>query len=515
MGSSWALVCSTVLVLVLLSSASRDEHFMEQREVTFDLNNKEMDVPESLMLQREVDWTELFDPQEFPIEQVIVSPPEQFDALSERGGSRPGVLTPRGHPPGIGPRSFGGLLVPNFPVQFPLSRPTADNLQAICLYGDLRPHYPRSYFPGSGFGQQKRRANAVNNAESWFSTCCKGNQTWGREVTLCCATQAWELSVKSFCKEDSSVKDRLYDCCRLTGTDMLNCFNRDAPNPNYEPTEKSPVSPLPSTVPSTANFIFDSSTCQGTVMTPHGVRANRGKKEKKPSTSQQIEINFPPGRPTADTIESLCRNQNQRPLYNVKCLPDLGYQWLARQAKTINRIEKGFKQCCKKKKNVLNCTDRKWSEELNRFCLVKNAGQEDFLCCSSEGENERYSCFQNMSPDPHYNMTSATEELSLNNICDTHKIIKKKFPVGFPLKSFVEQCCPLSEQDKTVCSVQKIEEMSGTLCSSGKPIPPAVRRCCRLPSQETPRCVTKILMDAITKATNVLRQKKKKRCPIS
>lgn len=56
--------------------------------------------------------------------------------------------------------------------------------------------------------------------------------------------------------------------------------------------------------------------------------------------------------------------------------------------------------------------------------------------------------------------------------------------------------------------------MSGTLCSPGKPTT-AVSRCCRLPSEETPQCISNILMDAITKANSVLHQKKKKRCPIS
>lgn len=186
-------------------------------------------------------------------------------------------------------------------------------------------------------------------------------------------------------------------------------------------------------------------------MTPYSVRGNRRKKLKK------VDINFPPGRPTADAIESLCRNQRQRPLYNVKCLPGSGYKLVARQAKTINRIEKGFKQCCKKTQGVLNCADGKvkqktcqhkyfclilsflvpshvlspfvfqWREELNKFCLGGNSEQEDFHCCSTgDGANDRYSCFQNTAPDPHYNMTSATEELSLNKICVAQKTIKKK-----------------------------------------------------------------------------------------
>ncbi|XP_047189385.1 extracellular matrix protein 1 [Scophthalmus maximus] len=501
MGLSLPLVCATVLAVVRLSSASKDEHIFEQREVTFDLDNKEMEGPDSDIMQKEVDWKDLFDPQEFPVEQVMVFPPEQIESHSGRGGSRPNILTPRGSQPRI----------LDYPVQFPLSRPTPDNLQAICHNGDRRPTYPVSYFPASGFGQQRRRASAVNNAESWFSTCCEGNQTWGMEGTLCCAKQAWELSVKSFCNEDSSVKDRLYHCCRLTDSDLLNCFNNDAPNPNYEPTEEIPLPPLPSTLV----FVFDPNTCQRTVMTQYIVRGNREKKMMTPSTSKKIDINFPPGRPTADSIDSLCRNQNLRPLYNVKCLPGVGYEWLVRQAKTVNRMEKGFKQCCRKKQDVLNCADRKWSEELNKFCLVKKGGKVDFPCCSGDGANDRHNCFQNMSADPHYNMTSATEQLSLGNICDTHKIIKKKFPLGFPLKGFVEQCCPLSEEDNTICFVQKLEEVSKSLCSSGKALPLALRRCCRMSSQETPQCISKILTDAITKATKVLRQKKKKRCPVS
>ncbi|KAM9353408.1 extracellular matrix protein 1 [Symphorus nematophorus] len=514
-GCSRALLCSIAFALVLLSSASKDEHDLEQRDVTFDIDKimQEMQQPDSLMLQKQVDLSELFDTKEI-IEQAWLSPPEQYDALGERGSSRPGVLTPRGRRPSspVLPRSFVGPSFLDYPVQFPLARPSSDNLQAICLHGDHRPTYPNSYFPDSGFGQQRRRASAINNAEAWFSTCCKGNETWGGEVTLCCAIQAWELSVESFCEEDSSIKDRLYVCCEQTGSNRLNCFHNNAPNPNYKPTEELPVPPLPSS----ASFNFDPNTCQRTVMTPYSVRGNKKKKVKKPSTSQKVDINFPPGRPTADAIDSLCHNQKLRPLYTVKCLPGVGYELLARQAKTINRIEKGFKQCCKKKQDVANCADQMWRDELNRFCMGETGEQVDFHCCSTgDGANDRFSCFQSISPDPHYNMTSATEESSLSKICDTHKIIKKRFPVGFPVKGFMTQCCPLPDQDKTSCLEQKLKETSGKLCSSRKVSPPAVRRCCRESSEEAPQCISKILMDAVTKATNVSRQKKKKRCPLS
>ncbi|XP_029307235.1 extracellular matrix protein 1 [Cottoperca gobio] len=494
MGSSGALVCSTAFVLVLLSSASNGEP-IEQREVTFDIDKiiQEIQQPPHFMMQQESDLTELLDPKGTYM----------LDILSKRDRL------------GVRPRSFSRPPILDYPVQFPLGQPTSDNLQAICLHGDHRPRYPKSYFPASGFGQQRRRASAVNNGESWLGTCCKGNQEWEAKVMLCCATQAWELSVESFCEEDLSIKDRHYSCCRLRGSDRLNCFQNDAPNPNYNATEELPVPPLLSTdnpYMSTVNFNFDPNTCQRTVMTPHSVRERR--KEKKASALQKVDINFPPGRPTADTIESLCRDQKLRPLYKVNCLPGLGYELLSRQAKTINRVEKGFKQCCKKKQDVLNCADQKWREELNKFCVNKNGEQVDFHCCLGDASDDRYNCFQYISPDPHYNMTSDTEELSLHRICDTHKIIKKKFPVGFHLKSFVNQCCPLSDQDKNICFVQKLEEMSA-VCTSKKVAPPAVRRCCRMSSEELPQCISKIIMNAITKATTTLRQKKKKRCPLS
>ncbi|XP_068611028.1 extracellular matrix protein 1-like isoform X2 [Brachionichthys hirsutus] len=474
MGSPRALVCSIAFALVVLSSASQ-----------------EMQQPDSVMMQEEFDLSDVFDAGEFPIEQMMIPSSEQHDTLSE--GNR-----------GVRPRSFGGPPMLNYRVQFPLAQPSSDNLQAICLHAARRPHYPDSYFPDSGFGQLKRRASAINKAESWFNTCCQGNDTWGREATRCCAIQAWELSVKSFCEDDTSVKDRIYECCKKTGNARLNCFHNDAPNPSYMPTEELPIPERPVS----DGFSFDPSTCQRTSTVQQSGRG--GKKVKKLSGSETISIRFPPGQPTADVIKSLCHNQKQRPLYTVKCLPGSGYELLARQAKTINRMEKKFKLCCKKK-NRLTCADRKWREELNKFCVPEKGQQVDFQCCS---ENDRFNCFQNISPDPHYNMTSAPEELSLSKICDTHKIIKQKFPVGMPVKKLVSECCPLSEEDKTSCFQQRIKIMSTSMCSSRK-ASPTIRRCCRSSSMDFQQCMSKTLIDAVTKATKFLHQKKKKICPLT
>lgn len=102
----------------------------------------------------------------------------------------------------------------------------------------------------------------------------------------------------------------------------------------------------------------DVTSAYRTVMTTYSVSKSKGKKEKKPLTSLKVDVSFPPGRPSTDNIASLCQNQKLRPLYNIKCLPGSGYELLARKAKVINRIEKRFKQCCKRRQNVLPCADQ-------------------------------------------------------------------------------------------------------------------------------------------------------------
>ncbi|KAM4568317.1 extracellular matrix protein 1 isoform 1-T1 [Fundulus diaphanus] len=514
MGWSWAGVCAAAAsVLAVLSSPCKDAQTCEQREITRfpDFRGQELVEPDPyLFLQREVDLEDILNPEDFMVQREIVHPPWPKDPSGF--ADKP----PPRRRPNFGPRSFHP--VRRYPVQFPLGRPTPDNIQAICDHASHRPRYPRSYFPESGFGKDKRMATAVNNAEWWFSTCCKGNQTWGPEGLLCCATQAWEHSVELFCKEDSSVKDRLYDCCRQTGNNRLNCFNEDAPHPDYKPTEELPVEP----VGSTENFHFNQTTCPRSVdrhanysalprnlMSLRSARKKGEKTEPNLATSQKMDISFPPGKPTADNIESLCDNQKLRPLYTTKCLPRSGYELLARQVKTINRLEKRFKQCCKKNKGALNCAEQKWREELNRYCSAGNDEQVDLHCCQAD---DQYSCFQSLSLDPLYNITSATEVPPLSMMCDTQIISINRFPVGFQLKNL---CCPLPEEDRNTCFAQKLEQISQIQCSTTKPATPAARRCCKMTSpEEILQCFSKNVLEAINKAANKGQKKKKKICPI-
>lgn len=476
-----ALLCSTALTLLCLGSASKDDHLVEQREVTFDISHimQEMQQPDSHFLQREMDLSDL-------IADFSQQPSPGFSPRASR------------------PRSFGPeASVKRYSVQFPLARPSSDNIQAICLHRDRRPRYPESYFPASGYGVYKRQADAVNTLEAWFGTCCRDNQT--AEETLCCAIQAWEKSVSHFCHVDFSIKAPHFHCCKISGNERLSCFDNSAKNPNYSPTEEQLVQP----VPPKAMFNFDPQSCPGTAVIPHSIRENSGKKEKKsPTTFLKVDLTFPLAAPTDSNIESLCRNQKLRPLYNIKCLAGLGYDLVARQAKSTNRLEKGFKQCCKNKRNALPCAQKTWEEEMKKFCIGSKGKKIDFQCCDG---GVQFDCFRNISVDPEYIKTVLTESLSLDNLCDTHKVIMKKFPLGFPLKNIVNKCCHQTATERTTCIGQALKEEFEAVCSSRKVVPASVRRCCRASSEQ---CLDKILMDAITKATGFSHQKKK-RCPVS
>ncbi|KAF6739746.1 Extracellular matrix protein 1 [Oryzias melastigma] len=488
MGSSWVLLCAIAARLALQGAAS-EERPIEQRPIT-DVPGQEMIYDDSFFMQRQVDMSSVFDLQKESLLQRPINPP--LMPMGE-GAFAFGVMTPRGSRP-----SFE-----QYPVNFPLSQPSADNIEAICRHGDFRPRYPKSYFPTSSFSKFKRMAAAVNNAESWFGTCCNQNQTSLNDTVLCCTTQAWELSVKLFCEEDSAVKDVLYECCRKRGIDRLKCFNADSLNQNYQPTEELPVSP----VPPTAEFNFDPSICPRKLMTPRSVR----KKEKKTFTSQKTDINFPLGQPTADNIESLCRTSRRQPFYSIRCLPRSGYELLARQAKSINSLTRAFQRCCSRS-NKLNCANQKWREELEKFCSVKQK-KTSFMCCSGDDPAAWSACFQSASPDPYYNTTSASKEASLTNLCDNPSL-KNRLPTEFPAETFLSECCPLPEPDKTICSTQKLAEMSQEACSKRESQSVTVKLCCRLGSQErSSKCVSKLVMDPIANAAR--NSRKRKICPIS
>ncbi|CAL1611131.1 unnamed protein product [Knipowitschia caucasica] len=467
---TWAFVCSLAVAVVRVSATSSDG-LVEQREVSSDIRRfmKDNPPPESFMMQRELDLFEILN---------------DFEKTPNPG------FSPRASRPHPLIREM------KYHVEFPLARPTAENLRSICLHGAHRPRYPASYFPTHGFGVHKREADAVNTLEAWFEKCCRlHNQT--EEALLCCATQSWEKSINHFCKVGFALKTTHFHCCKVNRSERFPCFDSSSPNPDYSPTEDSPVQPVPPKV----KFNFDHSSCSGTAVTPHSIRGQN--KGKSPAAPLKVDLEFPLSAPTESNVQSICGNLKQLPHYNMKCFKGQGLAAL--QARSTNSLKKRFKLCCRGKESPLPCTKLSWEEEMTRFCDGCKHQRIDFPCC--EGGVE-LNCFKNMSSNLDYNYTLSTG-LSLSDVCDTHKIITKKFSGKVPLKSVVSKCCDLSPSERNACVLQSVEELFVEICSSRNSPPKPVQRCCRLLSAE---CFNKVLMNAITKATSSTKQRKKK-CP--
>uniref|UniRef100_A0AAZ3PMP1 Extracellular matrix protein 1 n=1 Tax=Oncorhynchus tshawytscha TaxID=74940 RepID=A0AAZ3PMP1_ONCTS len=491
MGWSWALACWCALVLV--SAASEEFPVIEQREVTHEHMK-----------------------------------PYLLKVLKERAGSRAADVditqreitlhldtdfTPGGRPM-AGPRSFGDS---HPSVLFPPGQPSPNNLQAICLHSSRRPRYPAYSLPQTGFGYLRRQGDAINRIESWYSACCHRNGTQQvQEVTLCCVTQAWEQALSTFCSDEFSVKTRHYHCCKKERGDRLSCFHRENPNPTYLPTTQGAgSSPIPE-----PGFTFNPNTCH---KSQPGLRTIRGEKHKKSpqATPRDSDISFPPGRPTFDNIRLVCHLRKHRPLYTPKCLPRTGFGWLARQSKAVNRLERGFKHCCKGQEDVLPCAEGKWREVLDRFCEEEQKGRPHNSSCCDVGEGEeRYTCFSSRAPHPDYDQkldsaSAAPQTHNLGHICETYKIINKKFPVALPVQNLVGQCCPLPADQRTACVQIQLVTLAESRCSAEKPSSPAVfQKCCPPSSQDAPKCLSGLLMNAITKATKSPRLRKRK-CPLA
>ena len=73
-----------------------------------------------------------------------------------------------------------------------------------------------------------------------------------------------------------------------------------------------------------------------------------------------------------------------------------------------------------------------WREEMDRFCREDKERKMKYHCCEMEEGQERYECFHSSSPSAGYNVDLSTytptlQNASLGQICETHKLIKKKY----------------------------------------------------------------------------------------
>ncbi|KAK7139251.1 hypothetical protein R3I93_016398 [Phoxinus phoxinus] len=140
---------------------------------------------------------------------------------------------------------------------FPPAKPSLENLNAICLHGNGRPRFPASSISSSHYGYFHRAGTAVNRVEVWFSECCQKGVTYGCQQIVCCAKQAWETALSLFCFEEYSAMTSAHECCEKQGEERWNCFERQAPNPTFQPLSgyRAPIVPLDMI------FTWDPNTC--------------------------------------------------------------------------------------------------------------------------------------------------------------------------------------------------------------------------------------------------------------
>ncbi|XP_023656963.1 extracellular matrix protein 1 [Paramormyrops kingsleyae] len=395
-------------------------------------------------------------------------------------------------------------------LSFPPARPSLDNLPFLCSYVDSRPRYTHQSFPSSGFGSQIRQADTINRVESWYSGCCQENETQESTLTLCCALQAWESALSTFCDEEFSIKTSHYHCCLKRGYSRWHCFEKAAPNPTTLTQGTTSNKPAPQ-VP---GFIFNRSICPSNAS---------GSLQERDKSYEVPDIEFPPGRPNSENIDAICGFQAERPLYPLKCLPSDGYGWLARQFKVINQLETGIHRCCKAERKALVCVEKKWQDAMDWFCKEEqsvNKGQDP--CCQLPEPEERYACFSRRARNPDYMIMQRplrSEEIFESSgvpfrFCDTHALIVKKFPVAFPIESIVTECCHLLGYEGMTCVGNRLDSMLDEMCTAKEALSSGLHpECClQPPSRSAPNCLTEQLLKAIRKAVETPAYRSRK-CP--
>ncbi|XP_053350990.1 extracellular matrix protein 1 [Clarias gariepinus] len=386
-------------------------------------------------------------------------------------------------------------------VLFPLARPTTTNILAICQYSNLRPRYS-TMLPSSGM---RRQASAVNQLESWYTSCC-ANGISDDEMTLCCAQQAWEKSLSAFCKDEFRIKTSHYYCCKKYGPAKWDCFEKAGSDMSYQPSGHRVLTVPPST---SRGFDFDPSICQNSSIlgfTSKGV-------------IETPYIGFPPGRPNSYNIGPICVFHKKRPRYLINCLPRTGFDWFARQLKAVNFMEKGFGRCCKEKKDIQACAEGKWKMMVDKFCKDEKKVQvNQFECCKRKRGEEQYKCFSSAAQNPSYMIWNEeitfVEPPHLSMFCKTYTSLKKMKHLPFSVDEMAEKCCTLVEDKRSACLQLQLDNILDDACNTDDPSLAQVKqKCCKKTAMDNSECLTKLLLHKIAKANGI--NKPRKICPFS
>ncbi|XP_067831981.1 extracellular matrix protein 1-like [Heptranchias perlo] len=320
---------------------------------------------------------------------------------------------------------------------FPLGRPSAGNIGAICRHLGERVTYGPEHLPSSGYGYLHRQVAAVNQTEAGYAKCChKLNET----EKLACALTVWQDELHQFCGEEFSIKTRHYHCCKVTVDKRYDCFASEAPSPSYAHHDWQREEVV-------------------------------AQSQRTGSEIRMPTINFPPGEPNQHNILNICRLKKFRPRYSLKSLPKSGYSWLIRRAKIINRIESGYTKCCKRP-NAWTCAQEQWKEVLNEFCEREfSVKDKHYHCCKLHG-HQRHSCFREEAPYPKYDREIGTVSLqnvmeqTMRILCQTSLKLLSKKPASILVRNIQEDCCNLETMEQKVhCGVTEKRTFPARMCS--------------------------------------------------
>ncbi|XP_041098914.1 extracellular matrix protein 1-like [Polyodon spathula] len=167
-------------------------------------------------------------------------------------------------------------------------------------------------------------------------------------------------------------------------------------------------------------------------------------------------------------------------------------------------MEAGLKRCCKGGTEVLECSDSKWREVMDGFCVQELSVKTSRHPCCAETGDPRYLCFAGDAPYPKYDREITNISLArltlraMQALCAPHRLLTRRFSVPLLVGRLKEQCCGVAEMERVRCAEREKEAMCLTDHGSDK--------------NKHPFCIHSNKLQAVPIATAVATEARK--CPL-
>ncbi|KAM6167805.1 extracellular matrix protein 1 [Erethizon dorsatum] len=332
---------------------------------------------------------------------------------------------------------------------FPPGRPSADNLNQICLLDRQPVVYGPWNLPQSGFSHLSRQGETLNLLETGYSRCCRCQSTTNR---LECAKLVWEDSMTQFCEAEFSVKTRPYSCCKQQGEARFTCFQEGALRPHYQ------LQACPS---------------------------------HQPGISVGLEVPFPPALPTLDNVKNICHLRRFRSVpHNLPATDPI-----QRQLQALTQLEVEFQRCCRQGSNQ-TCVQKAWEDALDRYCDREQAIKtHHHTCCHYPPSPTRDECFARRAPYPNYDGDILTLDLSrvtpnlMGHLCGNRRVITKYKQIPGLIWNMTARCCELPFPEQACCAEEEKLAFIDDLCGPRRNFWRDSALCCdRRPGDEQTNC---------------------------